>query len=398
MPDRRAEGPSQLADALEALELTVENAGLGLWERRLSDERLDGSPAWRAMLGVQPGERMTFEKLLSLMPADDSARVAAAIGEAVATRRNWMIDYRVTHPDGNVRWIHSLGRAYYAADGTPERLRGCTQDITARKEAELELAERSRQVALLNLQLERRVLDAETAKRARDAFLRNLSHEFRTPLHQVQGAVQILALGEQDAKQQKWLPVIRAASEQLLRLVDQALSMVELKSQRFILQQFEFSPTAVVEEVRLMMLPRAETKSLSLELGDCAGLPEAMVGDPVRLAEALMNYVDNAIKFTESGTVTLAARRVQQEGQALLRFEVADTGPGVPGHLRDTLFDDFEQGDTTITRLHGGLGMGLPNTRGLVTVMGGEVGMEPSPTGGSIFWLTIPLTAATRGT
>ena len=162
------------------------------------------------------------------------------------------------------------------------------------------------------------------------------------------------------------------------------------------LEQVAFSPAKVLDEVRQMQLQRAEAKGVALTLGDFSSLPERLIGDPARLAQALLNYVDNAIKFTAQGSVTLSAQTIDRDAQGVMvRFAVTDTGIGISPVVRDKLFKAFSQGDGATTREYGGLGVGLSNTRELTKLMGGEVGVDSVDGGGATFWLTARFGIAT---
>ena len=391
---RQREIRNAARSADEAFRLTVEAAELGVWERRLPDGPLEASDAWYRIVGLPRGSVKTFERLLELIHPEDRAAASGAVRQALEAGRDWKIDYRIMLPGGGLRWIHSMGRPYPGKDGRPERLRGIAQDISDRKHAEEELRQRKEQVELLNTQLRRRALDAETAKLTKAALLRNVSHEFRTPLNHILGGTRLLDMDAEGDHQKKWLRIISDAAEDLMKLVDRTLAVASHSGSELKLERIAFSPATVLREVRLMMAPRAEARQLELEDIPRDGIPSVVMGDPVRVAEALMNYVDNAIKFTERGRVTLAARTVHLNGDTMCRFEVTDTGPGIDPEIRGRLFQPFEQGDTTMRRLQGGLGLGLSSTRKLVSLMGGEVGFESEPGEGSTFWFAIPCPSA----
>lgn len=373
----------------EAFRLAVEAAQIGVWERRLPDGPLEGSEAWHHVIGHPPGSVRTFEDLLELIDPEDRPGVRATVQQALETGRDWKIDYRIVLPGGGSRWMHSVGRPYRDKDGAPDHVRGVLMDVSDRKRDEVELRQRQQQVELLNIQLQRRALDAETAKLAKEALLRNVSHEFRTPLNHIVGGAQLLSMGAEDDRQKKWLRIISDAAQDLLKLVDRTLSAAARSGDDRKLDKMAFSPATVLREVRLLMLPRAEAKGLELKIGRVEGLPAVLLGDPVRVTEALMNYVDNAIKFTDRGQVTLSARSMRVDGETMCRFEVSDTGPGIDPDIRQKLFKPFEQGDTSMRRLQGGLGLGLSSTRKLIHLMGGEVGFESEVGAGSTFWFAI---------
>lgn len=255
-----------------------------------------------------------------------------------------------------------------------------------------ELEIRNRQEELLILQLRERSIDAEAGARAKDAFLRNMSHELRTPLNHISCGVDLVLESNLDARQQKWARAIREAADRLSDLVNRILDQVTLEAGTLRMDMKWFSPETVLREVGLMLGSRARAKGLELAVEPDGGLPRKAWGDPVRLSQALFNYVDNAIKFTERGSVTLSGRTLQADDrEARVRFEVRDTGIGIAAEDQAKLFAPFTQNDDSWTRRFGGTGIGLSHTRHIVELMNGEVGVESEPGKGSTFWLTVRL-------
>lgn len=295
-----------------------------------------------------------------------------------------------------MHWLESSGKAIPGPDGEPRTAEGVLREITVRKTAELALAamaqERqahARQVEQLNEQLRLRAADAETAIRAKEAFLTMVSHELRTPLNQIQGGLDLLLRGQLDERQTRWLKAVRASAGELTSRITQVLTYTESQANELGLVQHPFAPAAVLRELRQLFAPPAAAKGLDLRVETGPDLPSLLLGDAGRLTQALVNYLDNAVRFTDAGAVTLAARVQPASGPGLcLRFEVRDTGPGVDPAFRNHLFTPFSQAEEGLTRSHGGLGMGLSSTRAIAERMGGQVGLDDLPGGGSCFWMT----------
>jgi signal transduction histidine kinase len=260
----------------------------------------------------------------------------------------------------------------------------------ARYRLELEALVRERTVALGEA-----LFASQSAERVKDALLRNATHELRTPLNHIMGGADLLLRGSHDEKQDKWLKAIHASSREMLRLGNELLDVARLEAGEIKLETREFSPAAVLEQVRVTLLPLAEKKGIAVQAEAGHDLPPRVIGDPTRLAQALLNYVDNAIKFTEKGSVTLSARTVLRGSQAVqLHFEVSDTGIGIAPEEQDKLFSAFTQLDATTTRRYGGMGIGLSNVAELAKLMGGKVGVSSTPGKGSTFWLMAPFQLA----
>jgi signal transduction histidine kinase/DNA-binding response OmpR family regulator/HPt (histidine-containing phosphotransfer) domain-containing protein len=228
---------------------------------------------------------------------------------------------------------------------------------------------------------------AEAANRAKSSFLANMSHEIRTPMNAIMGMTHLLLRDEQDELQRDRLDKVRTASRHLLQVINDILDLSKIESGRMTLEKREFVLDEMVQRSVQLVRPKADEKKLELVV-DTDHLPPRLIGDPTRLAQVL----GNAVKFTTTGWVRLRCDRVSEDESSLLvRFEVQDTGPGIPVELQDRLFAAFEQGDTSTTRLHGGTGLGLALTRHFSQLMGGSSGLNSVPGVGSTFWFTARL-------
>ena len=233
--------------------------------------------------------------------------------------------------------------------------------------------------------------EALRAMRVRERFLANMSHEVRTPLNGVLGMLQLLKEGRLDAEARSRVGVAQASADHLLEVLGGVLELSRIESGEMATAAVPYDPAAVAAEAVAALGEEARDKDLSLRLEPTGPLP-AVMGDPARLRQMLLQLVGNAVKFTEAGSVVVAMRH--EAGEAAeggrLRIEVRDTGPGVPPEERERLFERFEQGDGSATRRHGGAGLGLAICRQLAALMGGRIGVEGAPRGGSVFWIEIP--------
>ena len=386
----------KLLESTLSLQLAVEAGRLGVWEWRIDEQRMIWSDLCLSYFGFAPCVEMTLEKWAAVLHPADLERVEAAVARSLATVSDYDEEYRVVWPqDGTVHWLHVVGRPQRSAEGVVTRMEGVVQDISARKEAEARLLERNHQVELLNVQLEKRAMDAEAAARAKEAFIRAISHELRTPLNHITSGAEILLRGPLDEKQGRWLQRIRSASQDLLRMVNEVIDIAYMADGTLKLEAVDFDLPAVLNEARLMLASRAEARGLKLDVDVQAGLPARLNGDPVRIAQALYNLLDNAIKFTPAGSITLSAHLVSQGGnRVVVCFEVRDTGIGIDEDALSSLLRDdhlFNQLDSAVNRKYGGLGLGLSNVRELARRMGGTVGAKSMPGAGSTFWFTARL-------
>jgi sensor domain CHASE-containing protein/CheY-like chemotaxis protein len=246
---------------------------------------------------------------------------------------------------------------------------------------------------------------AESANVAKSAFLANMSHEIRTPLNAITGMAHLIRRAGVSPPQAERLVKLEAASAHLLEIINAILDLSKIEANKFELLVTSIKVDDIVANVATMMHERLQAKSLCL-LVDSTPPPYPLLGDAIRLQQALLNYVANAIKFTETGSIILRTQVAEEQPDSiLLRFEVEDTGIGVAPEILPKLFASFEQGDNATTRKYGGTGLGLAITRKLAGLMGGEAGVSSLPGRGSTFWFTARLkkglatdTAAASGT
>jgi signal transduction histidine kinase/CheY-like chemotaxis protein/HPt (histidine-containing phosphotransfer) domain-containing protein len=233
---------------------------------------------------------------------------------------------------------------------------------------------------------------AEAASQAKSAFLATMSHEIRTPMNGVMGMAQLLAGTRLDAEQLGYVQSIQESSEALLTVINDILDISKLEAGKVELEEIDFDLNALAEGIAMMLSPRAAEKRLDLACYVEPGARGSYRGDPSRLRQVLVNLTGNAVKFTESGAVTLEVRTLgEQPGEPLLRFAITDTGIGLSEEQRGRLFQAFGQADNSVARRFGGTGLGLAICRQLVELMGGTLGVESEPGKGSTFWFTVRL-------
>jgi PAS domain S-box-containing protein len=378
----------ELEETTNLLRIAQEAAGAGTWEHDLAARVVTVSPEAARLYGVETDKSLRWceaDWMGLLAPGDAPAGMAVA-RQAIEDRTSFSVELRCPQADGTVRWLGATGRALYDEQGRATRLIGLNKDITARKVAEHLLLEAKSAAEAARAQ-------AEQASAAKSDFLATMSHEIRTPLNGVLGYTDLL-LEELAAGTRAWRYAerIQGAGSSLLTVVNDILDFSKIEAGQVALAAEPFAPGHVAQQALSIVRASADRKHVELGVEVAPDVPTYVVGDQDRLRQVLLNLLNNAVKFTAHGSVTLRVSCGDRaDGRARLRFSVEDTGIGIPASKQHLLFERFSQVDGSVQREFGGTGLGLAICKRLVELMGGRIGVASEPDKGSTFWFEVSL-------
>ena len=395
------EKTADLEEAMEALReseqhfRTLANGGAALiWTSGLDKLCNYFNEPWLRFTGRTLGQEWGNGWTEGVHP-DDYARCLQTYVAAFDQRQPFCMNYRLRCASGDYRWLRDEGNPRYDSRGEFLGYIGYCYDISEQKANEDELAIYRRNLERLvderTAALGRAKEAAETANVAKSAFLANMSHEIRTPLNAITGMAHLVRREGVSPSQEKWLDKLEMASRHLLEMINAILELSKIEAGKFDLEEREVRIDRLLGNVSSVVVDRASAKGLDF-VTEAGNVDSRLLGDQVRLQQALLNYVGNAIKFTDHGRVAVRVSvKEEDETSVLLLFEVVDSGIGVSPDVLAKLFTPFEQADNSPTRRYGGTGLGLAITRRLAQLMGGDAGAASVPGKGSVFWFTARL-------
>ncbi len=359
----------------ERLRQVAEIAEIGGWWVDLSKETVFWDEATKRIHEVPEDFEPTVAEGVAFYDGEAKDTIAAAVADGIAKQESWDLVLPLITYTGKRIFVRASGKPLVES-GEVTGLTGTFQDVTE----EREYAER--------LELSRAA--AESANEAKSRFLANMSHEIRTPLNGVLGMAQLLQRTPLNEKQAFYLKTLNESGGALVSLINDVLDISRIEAGELTLINEAFKLEEMVSNARSAIAAQAAQKGLLVNMHFAPDLPQQVIGDAARIKQVLINLLGNAVKFTESGQITLS---VEVSTSNSLRFSVVDSGPGIPDEKKAIIFERFTQIDESTTRRQGGTGLGLAICRDLVALAGGRIDVKDSPGGGATFWFDWPLPA-----
>jgi|GEM_PF-382570 two-component system sensor histidine kinase/response regulator len=340
------------------------------------------SPASRSLMGMAP-EDLVGRPFLTLIHPDYLDALEANLIDIRQGARSTASTFRLRHRNGEWIWVEAAYQLVRdETTNEPVEWVASLRDFSARRGVLDALLKSFRDLSVARDQ-------AERATEAKSEFLARMSHEIRTPMNAILGLSHLALKAELSEKLRDYLSKIRDSATILLNIINDVLDFSKIEAGKLVLESVDFDLESVLESVSDVTALAAAEKGIELMLAVPSAVPTNLVGDPGRLGQAILNLVNNAVKFTERGEVVLSVAVVERRDSRIrLSFSVRDTGIGLTREQQARLFQPFTQADGSMTRRFGGTGLGLAITRQFVELMGGTIGVESRPGGGSVFTFT----------
>ncbi len=337
------------------------------------------NPAIGPMLGYATPD-VLGQPLVHFVHPEDTKLTSKALRTLWSTNEPMRFEARFRHADGNFCWLQWDAHPYVERNF----IFAFARDITDMKSRQVEL-ERAK------LEAERARLEAERANQARGEFLANVSHEIRTPMNGIIGMTELALDTPLTDQQREYLQMVQGSALALLDVINSVLDFSKIEADKLQIEAIDFTLRDTLTGALKPQALLANRKGIELLYDEGPGMPERLRGDPGRLRQVLVNLIGNAVKFTEQGEVRVAVTKERDlENGVAIRFEVTDTGIGIPASKLGSIFEAFTQADGSTTRRFGGTGLGLSIASGLVEAMGGKIEVESEEGVGSSFHFTLP--------
>lgn len=368
---------SEQRDEILVLKSGIEQSSLGMALTDTSGSIEYVNPAYSALYGYAPSEVIGKNPRI-LKSGEMPAALYQSLWKTLLGGLPWAGELRNKTKSGELVWVRANISPVHNSEGRLTHFMALHKDITLEKQLLSDVVAAK--------------MEAEQANRAKSDFLASMSHEIRTPLNAIVGMSELIDETGLNKDQAQYLSIMRNASDMLLSLINDILDISKIEAGKIDIEKAPFNLEELVSQVSEMMSLRAAKKAVEINYRIDADVPVFVEGDATRLRQVLMNLMGNAIKFVESGWVTLGVKKHREEGDCLeLLFSVRDTGIGIAADKLESVFEKFTQADSSTTRKYGGTGLGLPISKMLIELMGGKIWLESEPGVGTVFYFTVSL-------
>ncbi|HEY9065253.1 MAG TPA: ABC transporter substrate-binding protein [Burkholderiaceae bacterium] len=372
--EKQEQHAAELGTANARMATILDNIPDLAWVKDTAGRFVAVNRALAVFMGYSAASDMIGKTDEDVHPPDLARTNRAEDADVMASGRSIRVDQHVVKADGTSVWFEKIKTALYDGNGRLAGTVGISRNITERKQSEVE--REARRVA-------------EAANQAKSEFLANMSHEIRTPMNAILGMSHLALQSGLNTQQYNYVEKVHASAESLLGIINDILDFSKIEAGHLDIEHIPFDLCDVLDSLATLLGIKAEEKGLELVFDLPPDLPNALVGDPSRLRQVLVNLGNNAIKFTDRGEVIVSAEVLARDATSVrLRFEVRDTGIGITPEEKLRLFKPFSQADSSTSRRFGGTGLGLAISHHLVRMMGGDIDVDSAPGRGSCFHFT----------
>jgi PAS domain S-box-containing protein len=372
-----ADNVSELVEKDKLLDKALALGQSGYWSLDVATKTYMLSNSLYAFFGPDIGHKVQKHGMVSVTHPDDRESFKAALANSRKTNNRFDVTSRSINYKGETRWVTTMGKVIRDAKGQAVRVEAFVRDVTqARQQA---------------IELEQAKDEAIAASKAKSEFLANMSHEIRTPMNGILGMAELLKNSDITERQREFVSVINNSASALLNIINDILDFSKIEAGAFEIDPTPFNFKSSINDVTSLMRTAAQQKGIELIINYPSNLPSHFIGDVGRLRQVVTNLVGNAVKFTESGHITIDVAVETSRNIAVCTLDVKDTGIGISPEKMSRIFEKFTQADGSTTRVYGGTGLGLTISKHIVEMMGGKMHVKSTLGQGSTFGFRVPL-------